>query len=162
LDVWQHLDIGAPGVAGAASVSAATFSVKGGGGDIWKTADQFHYAFQPAAGDRTLTARVATQQNTNVWAKSGVMIHETPAAGSSYVLVMVTPGNGVNMQYRPATGASAVSLVKRTGVTAPTWVRLTRAGNTFTGFTSNDGASWSTLGSIAVTMAGGATAGLAV
>src|SRR5262249_20343631 len=162
LTVWKDLDVGATGLAGSASLSGSTFTVKGSGSDVWRTAHQSSYVFQPAAADRTFTARVASQQNTNVWAKSGVMIRETTAEGSSYVFVMVTPGNGVDMQARSATGATSVQLVKRTGIAAPTWVRLVRTGNTFTGFTSNDGSSWSQLGTVSVPMAGSASAGLAV
>jgi len=42
------------------------------------------------------------------------------------------------------------------------WVRLVRSGNTFTGFASADGVSWTQVGAINVTMAGNALQGLAV
>jgi hypothetical protein len=48
------------------------------------------------------------------------------------------------------------------GLVAPYWVQLVRSENTFTGFTSADGVTWTQIGSINVTMAGRVTAGLAV
>src|SRR5262249_46001706 len=74
---WSDLDVGAPGQAGSASVSDGTYTVSGGGADIWGTSDQFHYVYQSSAGDLTITARVTSQQTTNPLAKSGVMIRAT-------------------------------------------------------------------------------------
>ncbi|MDE3099526.1 MAG: RICIN domain-containing protein, partial [Verrucomicrobiota bacterium] len=73
-----------------------------------------------------------------------------------------TPGNGVSMQYRNGTGTSAVDLGRQTGLTAPYWVKIVRSGNTFTGYSSPDGSTWTQVGSISVTMASGVDAGLAV
>jgi len=159
---WTDLDIGSPGMAGSASYNAGTFTVNGGGADIWYSSDQFNYVYQSLTGDLTITAQVASQQNTDSWAKAGAMIRETTAANSTYVFVMVTPANGVNMQYRPVTGSNAVQLAQVAARVAPYWVRLVRSGNTFTGYSSADGVTWTQVGSISVTMASSAIAGLAV
>ncbi len=159
---WSDTDIGAPSPAGSASYSGGTFTDSGSGSDIWGTADQLNYAYTATSGDTTITARVATLQNTNAWAKAGVMFRESTAAGASYIGLYVTPGNGVSMQYRNGTGTSAVDLARITGVAAPYWVRLVRSANTFTGYASPNGTTWTQVGSIAVTMASGATAGLPV
>ncbi len=159
---WTDADIGAPGLAGSATFNGVTFTVKGGGADIWSTADHFNFASQSVTGDLTITARVASQQNTSVWAKAGVMIRQTTAANSAYVFVMITPSNGVNMQYRPTTGGTSVQLAQQLGHAAPYWVRLVRSGNTFTGFSSADGVTWTTVGTISMTMTGSTNTGLAV
>jgi hypothetical protein len=159
---WTDQDIGSPGRAGSASINAGTYSVNGGGKDIWGRIDQFNYVYQSSAGDLTITAQVSDQQNTNAWAKSGVMIRETTDPGSAYVFVVITPGNGVNMQYRASTGANAVQLAGVSGLVAPYWVQLVRSENTFRGFTSADGVNWTQVGSITVTMTSSVTAGLAV
>jgi len=90
------------------------------------------------------------------------MIRETTAANSSFVHVFVTPGHGVNMQYRNGTGTSAVQLAQIAGPVAPYWVRLVRTGNTFTGLASADGVTWTQVSTISVTMIGNVQAGLAV
>ena len=159
---WIDTDVGTPGLAGGATFSSGAFTVNGGGADIWGRSDNFNYASESVSGNVTITARVASQQNTNAWAKSGVMIRESAAANSGFVHVFVTPGHGVNMQYRASTGAGAAQLGQVAGPVAPYWVRLARSGSTFTGSTSADGVTWTPVGTINVTMASGAQAGLSV
>jgi len=155
-------DIGSPGLAGSASFSGGVYIVKGSGADIYGTSDQFNYDSEAASGNLTITARVASLNSANAWSKSGVMIRETTAANSAYVGIYVTTSNGIDMQYRSSTGASAVDLARASGVSAPYWVQLVRSGNTFTGYSSADGITWTQVGSISVTMATNATTGLAV
>jgi regulation of enolase protein 1 (concanavalin A-like superfamily) len=160
---WTDLDIGAPGVTGSANYSGTTFTVSGSGADIYGTADQFHYVYQTTSSTSvSITARVATQTDTNVWAKAGVMIRASTAAGSTYVGIYITPGKGASLQYRSTTNASAINVPNVTGPVAPYWVRLTRSGSTFTAYTSTNGTTWTTVGSETVTMATDATLGLAV
>jgi hypothetical protein len=158
---WTDTNIGTPGVAGSASFASGTFTVNGGGADIWSSSDNFNYVHESLTGDVTITARVASQQNTNAWAKSGVMIRETTAANAAYVFVFVTPGHGVNMQYR-ASGTSSVQLAQQTGPVAPYWVRVVRSGSAFNGFSSTDGLTWTQVGTINLIMTGNALEGLAV
>jgi regulation of enolase protein 1 (concanavalin A-like superfamily) len=157
------LDIGAPGALGSASYSGSTFTVSGAGADIYGTADQFHYVYQPTTSTSvTITARVDSQTNTNSWAKAGVMIRETTAADATYAGIYVTPGKGVSFQYRTATNGSATNGPETTGPVAPYWVQLVRSGSIFTAYTSPDGSTWTELGSATITMATDATQGLAV
>ncbi len=160
---WADLDIGSPSIAGSASYSGTTYTVKGSGADIWGTSDQFNYAYTAdASANTTIIARVATQTNTNGWAKSGVMIRDTTAAGAIYVGVYITPGEGASMQYRSTTGASAINGPNTTGLVAPYWVRLVRSGSTFTGSISPDGYTWTTMGTATVTLGSSPLQGLAV
>ena len=158
---WTDADIGSVGSAGSASYSSGTFTLNGSGSDIWGTADSFNYAYESVSGDQTIVARVATEENTSSWAKNGVMFRESTANNASYVGLYVTPGNGVSMQYRNGTGTSAVDLGRQAGLTAPCWVKLVRLGDTFTGYSSADGSTWTQVGSLSVTMASGVKAGLA-
>ena len=43
-------------------------------------------------------ARVTSQSDTDPWAKSGVMIKQSTATGTTYALLAVTPGNGIAFQ----------------------------------------------------------------
>jgi hypothetical protein len=159
---WQTSDIGAVAAAGSAAYSAGTFTVNGSGADIWGTADEFRYVYQTSTGDCEMRSRVATIQNTDVWAKAGVMIRETTVAGSMFAAVFITPGNGVSFQQRTTTGGTAVQ-VQVTGITAPRYVRVLRSGSTFSGYYSSDGTTWTQIGSnVTITMASSATIGLAV
>jgi hypothetical protein len=48
--------------------------VTGAGWDIWGSTDEFHYVHQPLNGDGRITARLTSQDDTNPWAKAGVMV----------------------------------------------------------------------------------------
>jgi hypothetical protein len=149
---WLHQDIGSPVLSGSASYSAGTFTVKAAGADIWGSSDQFHYVYRPLSGDGTIIARVASIQNTDPWAKTGVMIRESLASNSTFVEMIVSPGKGLAFQRRLATGGMAT----HTGgamVAAPYWVKLTRRGNTFAGYSSPDGVTWTLVGSDTIVMA---------
>jgi len=138
------------GVVGSASHANGTFTLRGSGADIWGAADAFHFAYQPLTGDGSIVARVASLTNTNSWAKAGVMIRESLDANARHALVAVTPGNGVAFQRRASTGGSSAHTAGAR-VAAPYWVKLTRAGNTFTAHQSVDGKAWTQIGS-AVTL----------
>src|SRR5439155_8516285 len=158
---WADQDIGAVGVAGSASYASGTFSVAGSGVDIWNTADGFHYAYQPFSGDGQIVARVASLQNSDAWAKAGVMIRETLGAGSTHALLAITVGYGSAFQRRLTTGGASLHIFGAV-ITAPYWVKLVRTGNTFSGYESADGANWVLVGTDTITMAAGVYAGLAV
>jgi hypothetical protein len=157
---WTDADIGSPGLAGSASLSNGVFTLNGGGADIWNTSDQFNYAYQALNGDGTIIARVASQQNTDGWAKSGVMIRDSAAANGAYAFIFTTPGNGTDFQYR-TTDAGSAGWSGQLGVAAPEWVKLVRSGSTFSGFTSSDGVSWTQLGSVSIGMGTTVDIGLA-
>jgi hypothetical protein len=158
---WVNADIGGPGVAGSASQNAGTFVLNASGTNIWDPSDQFHFVSQPSTADCSITARVLSVQNTNPWAKTGVMIRESTAANAMNMSVFVTPSNGIRLQWRSATGG-ATTPVTQAGLAAPYWVRLTRTGNIFTAFYSSNGSTWTQLGTPqTIPMAGGALIGLA-
>jgi ABC-type transport system involved in multi-copper enzyme maturation permease subunit/regulation of enolase protein 1 (concanavalin A-like superfamily) len=100
------------------------------------TVDQFHFVHQQLTGDGSITARVASQKDTGAWAKAGIMIKDGTKSGSPYAALMVTPRHGVRMQ------ANAKTELSGSAVAAPHWLRLTRSGQTVTGWESADGTTW--------------------
>ena len=158
---WQTQDIGAVGVGGDASFASGTYSLTGAGADIWGTADSLRYVYTTLNGDGQITARVATEQNVHPWTKAGVMIRDSVTPGSRQALMLVSPGKGNAFQRRLATGGVSTHTAGAF-VTAPYWVRLTRAGNAITASQSADGTTWTVVGTD--TMAFGQTVliGLAV
>jgi hypothetical protein len=160
-----HTDVGSVGVAGSTTLAASQYTVKGSGADVWGTADAFQFAAQPLAGAGTIQARVASLQNTADWAKAGLMIREGLGADARNVYLFVTPDahNGAVLQWRTAPGATTNILQSGLGgVQPPYWLRLVRAGNTFTGYDSADGVSWTLVGTETVTLTGTVYVGLAV
>ncbi len=124
----------------------------GPGGEA--VSDSFYFAHRPLAGNGSLTTRVtaltlpgaAGPARLQPWSKAGIIIKASTRPGSAYAAMLVTPGHGVRMQYdytgdiagRPGTVSPA----------APRWLRLTRSGDTITGYDSADGTHWSTVGTV--------------
>jgi regulation of enolase protein 1 (concanavalin A-like superfamily) len=162
--LWALQDIGATGVAGSQDFTGypSQIAIEGSGADIWGTADAFRFLRTEWTLDGTITARVRSIERTHDWAKAGVMFRESVAPGSRQVMLVVSAARGLAMQYRPATGSESANVALQPGVAAPEWVRLTRAGNTFTGYASEDGTTWRRIGAVTVDMSGDAYAGLAV
>lgn len=160
-DCWQNEDIGDVGAAGSAAESDGTWTINASGADIWNTTDEFHFVYQSLSGDGQIIARVVSVENTNSWAKAGVMIRETLDGDSAHAMMVVTPGNGTAFQRRTTTGGSS-DHTAGSAVTAPYWVKLVRSGNTFTGYESPDGSTWTQVDSVSITMAADVYIGLAV
>ena len=121
--------------------------------------DRFTFMHQPLAGDGTITARLTSMTGVITypppnhdeivpglvpWAKAGIIVKESTRPGSAYAAMALTGRHGVRMQYdfthdtagRPG-GVSEES---------PRWLRLTRSGNTLTGYESADGRRWTKVG----------------
>jgi hypothetical protein len=99
----------------------------------------------------TITARVRSVSNAHVWSKAGVMIRENLSPGAKHVVAVVTPGKGIAMQYRAATGGVSAQAADQPGA-APAWVRIVKRLDTFTASWSTDGEHWTTLGSATVAL----------
>ena len=156
----RSVDIGGS-VAGRTNSNGVTVTMEGNGTGIWGTSDAFRYRYTQWVGDGTITARLRGLEDTSSGAKAGVMFRETLDANSKHVLGAVYAAGGVVLQGRSATGGTSSEAARRAG-TAPEWVRLRRAGDTFTLSASNDGVTWTTVGSSTVAMAQGIYVGLPV
>ena len=159
---WLHHDVGAVGLPGYATFdNTSTFNIVAAGSDIWSSADAFHYVYEPLSGDGTIVARVASLQQANVWSKAGVMIRESLAPGATNALMLVSAAKGLSFQVRASTGGLTTSAAGPLKA-APYWVRVDRTGNTFTGYDSADGVTWTQVGTTTIAMAANALIGLAV
>ncbi|MHC4430822.1 MAG: LamG domain-containing protein, partial [Planctomycetota bacterium] len=145
LSLWFR---GHPGSVGSFVESPpGTYTMTASGYDIWRTADgvetdEFHFAYKTLSGPGTITAKVESVQNTNGWAKAGVMIRETLDPDSAHAFACITPSNGVASQGRPSAGGTSVS-TNQTGITAPHWVKLERdISGHFTISHSANGSTW--------------------
>ncbi len=158
---WQTQDIGAVAATGMANYTNGTFTVNGSGADIAGTADEFRYVYQLASGACEIRARVVSVQNTHSSAKAGVMIRQNLNNNTRNVFVAVTPASGVRYQRRTSAGGNTTTTTAA-GLTAPYWVRAVRSGNTVTAYRSANGTSWTSMGSVNVSMGTTVYIGLAV
>jgi len=161
---WLDRDVGTVGMFGAAGYANATFTLSGSGDQIYSGADAFHFVYQSLSGDGTITARVLSMQGTaGWWAAAGVMIRETLDTGATNAAVVDSPSPGYfGFDVRSTTNGNT-NQIGWTSATPPYWVKLVRSGNTFSGYSSNDGATWTQVGTTqTVNMAQTVYVGLAV
>ncbi|MGB2863831.1 MAG: LamG domain-containing protein [Sedimentisphaerales bacterium] len=131
-----------------------TYTMTGSGADIWDVGpgageyhDEFHYAFKTLSGTGSIVARVESVDDTNAWAKAGVMIRESLNADSKHAMMVVSASSGVSFQRRPETAGASASDNDPGGITAPYWIKIERdlAGN-FSAYSSANGSTWQKLG----------------
>ena len=125
-------------------------------------ADSYQFVDQPLTGDGTLTARVAsltgliwngpaniapslahTEPGLAAWAKAGILLTPSTTQGSPYAAVMATGSHGTRFQYNYTHDQPGQQ--GTVSATSPRWLRLTRAGNTITGFESTNGTTWTQI-----------------
>jgi uncharacterized repeat protein (TIGR03806 family) len=149
--LWAHEDIGHVGLAGEAGYVNGQFNLIATGADIWGKSDAFHLAYRALEGDGQITARIVSLQQTDPWAKAGVMFRAKTGADSKYVAVLVTPANGAFLQVRSLAGGASDNK-EAPAIAVPCWFRLIRHGNTFVGYLSRNRDNWSRIGSATVSM----------
>ena len=133
-----------PLLGGFVEAPAGTFTMSAEGADIWGSSDEFHFAWQTLTGEGEIIAKVESVENTNPWSKAGIMIRDTLDPDSAFVMVAITPGNGVWFGRR--TGGNTASDAQA-DITAPQWIKLNRSiGGLARASYSSDGINWTPLG----------------
>ncbi len=130
--------------------SPTSITMGAGGSDIYNTADQFTFAYKSLDGDGSIVVRVDSIENTDPWAKAGVMIRESLSPDARFAGVYATPGNGVRFQARllnagSATSDTSVATAEQMALRAPVWVKLERTGTAVNAYYSTDGAKWTSM-----------------
>ncbi len=159
--------LGVVGNSGSCNVSACTMPV-GPDGEV--VTDQFFFVHHPLDGDGSITVSVtsltgmmpsfsqtpgaAFKPGLDAWAKAGIIMKASTQPGSPYVAIMVTGSHGVRMQYDYT--HDVAGLPGEVSSASPRWLRLTRSGDTITGYESADGTRWSVVGTVQPTGLGSA------
>jgi concanavalin A-like lectin/glucanase superfamily protein len=141
-----------------------TFTIGAGGADIWGTTDEFRFVYKQLNGDGSITARVDSLDNSDPWAKAGVMIRESLTGNSAHGMTVVSAASGGSFQRRTIGGGDSTSS-DAAGLAAPHWVRVTRTDDVITAHESADGVTWVEIANatpVEVAMVGSVYIGLAV
>jgi len=133
-----------------AQPAPGSVTMSAGGTDIWDVADQFRFAFKQLNGNGAIIAKVESLDNTNEWAKAGVMIREDLSAGSRFAAVYATPGQGVRYQARlislgAATSDTTIATDEQKGLKIPVWIKIERVGANLNCYYSSDGTKWTSM-----------------
>jgi Tol biopolymer transport system component len=124
-----HGDVGTVSHPGSAKYDEASksYTVTGGGENMWFARDAFHFAWAKADGDVALAADVAfVGAGKNPHRKACLMIRQGLDADAAYVDVAVHGDGLTSLQYRDARGAATHEV--QANVTTPARVRLVRRG----------------------------------
>ena len=132
--------------------------IDAGGTDTWTSNDEYGSIYQSITGNFVADVKIISQEDTNAWAKAGIMIkNDMTNAGSSlgYSFTAVTPGNGWTFQYDSDDDGYLDSGIKSQVATSsyPTYIRVVKSSTTFTGYYSTDGVSWTQIGSSSISSA---------
>jgi Alpha galactosidase A/NPCBM-associated, NEW3 domain of alpha-galactosidase/Alpha galactosidase C-terminal beta sandwich domain len=143
------------------------FAIKGAGTDVWTDADTYSAIYQPAAAgaavgrlsgpESTVETEVTGQQDMTGYAKAGIMIRNDIAGSGTTpegVVLFESPAGGIQLEWDSNGGGNINSVTPPNGTipqTLPVWLKLVRAGATYTGYYSTDGGStWTTVGTATV------------
>lgn len=142
--------------------SAGTFKVKGIGEDIWDSSDQLYYAYKQVNGACKIIAKVDSLENSDPFAKAGIMIRDTLDSNARYCALLITPENGVRYQYR-STEDDVTERQFDPNVAAPYWVRLERtSGGLVRAYYSENDSDWKSFSLMQISMSNPLYVGLAV
>ncbi|HEX4056334.1 MAG TPA: glycosyl hydrolase family 28 protein, partial [Tepidisphaeraceae bacterium] len=162
---YADADIGSPATVSTTLFDPDTslYSVIAAGTGIGGASDQFNFASTSITGDAIYFAKVTSLSTANTGAVAGVMFGDsTDTATSAFADAVVTPGSGVEFQWRNSnsgtTGSASV-----TGIAAPVYLEVVRSGSNFSAWYSTDGTSWTQIGTTqTIIMSSTALVGLAV
>ncbi|MGR6918843.1 hypothetical protein ACU635_31740 [[Actinomadura] parvosata] len=132
------------------------------GPDGTAVSDKYYFVHQPLKGNGSITARVTDmtgqirlpdavpgvrniKEGVVPWAKAGLLVRQSLKQGTPYAAVMLTGAHGVRMQH------NFTHDVPGGPHNGPQWLRLTRSGDTVTGYESDDGKTWSEVGTVRLT-----------
>jgi len=130
-----HGDVGNVGAAYKGSVEydaeKGTYTVTGGGENMWFGSDAFHFVWKQISGDVTLTADIAfLGAGKNPHRKAVLMVRESLDADSVYADVAVHGEGLTSLQYRDEKGETTHEV--QANVSAPKRVRIVKRGGYFT------------------------------
>jgi hypothetical protein len=153
-------DIGGPKLKGNFSYdqSTKTYTLSGGGLNIWYNTDQFFYAWKKVSGNFSMTAKVEFEgKGVDPHRKIGIMIRETLTGESKYADVAIHGDGLTSLQYRPVAGEQTLEVV---GPRGGNYVTLERAGNKIRMRTATDTAPGEVTGEVELTFPGSVYVGL--
>ena len=144
---WSNRDIGNVGASGSVCYENGSFTVEASGSDIWNNADEFHFVYQELRGNGEIIAELRGLEDTNDWAKAGLMMRDNLNANSRFAQMVISPnpdnigGAGYTFQIRGYNGTNT-SDSRRVPGGIPHYLRLVRSGDYFIGYVSDRNGDW--------------------
>jgi TolB protein len=133
----DHGDVGKPSTIGAGSATydlkTKTYTISGGGENMWASADHFHYVYKKMSGDVALEATITfgpsnpTTGTPNGHRKACLIIRQTLDSDSVYADAAAHGEGLTSLQWRAAKGAITEEV--QSNVVGPRRLRIEKRGN---------------------------------
>lgn len=150
---WTVDDIN-PGQPGGAVVKdgALVMTNYGAGDDFNDTA---LFVSQKVSGDFIATLKILTVPATSDDSSTGLMVRQSAAPGDPMVYLfadLIDWREGIKMRARATSGDKRMDVAKVRYYQLPVWVRIVRQGDAFLGYRSEDGNTFTFVGSVQAPM----------
>jgi TolB protein len=126
----DEADVGAPGKAGKALFDAAnaTYTISGGGSNMWFSSDAFHFVWKKVSGDVSLAADILVNatQGGDPHRKGVLMVRQSLDADSAYADAALHGDGLTSLQYRESKGARTYEI--QANAKAPKRLRIEKRG----------------------------------
>lgn len=155
---WSSTMIGSitdssPAVSAEGVIGDSTMG--GAGVTSGATSEAGRFIYQSRTGDGILTMQVPTPTPAQSGARFAVMIRASTANNAitaASVVASSAANYGTKLAYRTTAGGGiTLTPSADNNLDTPQWLRITRAGSTFTAESSADGTTWTNLGGAAIT-----------
>jgi hypothetical protein len=177
---WKQQTIGVKESKGSTVFDGKAYKIEGVGMGADSINDEFYFTYIPLNGDGEITARLVPQPSSQ-FSKMGLMMRDGLADKRPHASLIIYPGKtgqieAPNWHTRLLTRSVAgdTTTVSKIGpsfiepavtwgrLTGYVWLRLQRKGNRFTGSTSYDGKTWTTIGTTTLQLKKNLLVGLCV
>ncbi len=159
----SHEDVGVNPKGGVAQYdeSAQTYSITGGGHNMWADRDAFHFVWKKVSGDVSLTADIElVGEGVNPHRKAALIVRQSLDEDAAYADAAVHGDGLTSLQFRRTAGAQTEEV--RSEAKGPTRVRLERRGDQFLMYVGEPGGELVGVQAATVKLAGPVYVGLAV
>jgi hypothetical protein len=148
---WSLFDVGEPIFSDGSARFAGDGSVElyGIGDDIYGTHDGFTYVYRQLEGDFVFEAEYADFQTAREYAKSGLMVRDSLAAGSAMVLLNVFRDGSVAFAERSASGHE-IREVKAQAGSFPIHLKLESENGRLRASWKTEASDWQTIGEASI------------
>lgn len=156
---WQIINHGK--AEGYVTQNSNRFTMISNGINIWDKADEATLMLQPVSGNKyTVEATITGVANVgSLYTTGGIMLRENDKAGAKNVMVRVTHNGGLVMTYRVAEDDSTAYISVPGTFAFPLQVKLSRDGDSFTGYYKDHLGKWETIGKKEISMGDNTFAG---
>ena len=143
---WTHSDIDQANGDAVYNPCNQTFTINSSGNSTLYI-DEQHFAHQEICGNATIIAHIESIENAG-WA--GIEIRETLDPWSKMVSLRSRLSPIIQRVYRPISGQKAnIKQLIRFG---HSWLKLVRTGDSFSGYSSNNGVNWTNAFTVSIPM----------